>query len=242
MIPHPKFKISYQKDITTLFAFINEAKYNRGRALKWGVLDKYPVLRKYRTKKDFKISKKEASEFIQKIYRKDRKMIQRNLNSSKDNWQKKEKQFYQLVEELFGKRSWPKGKYIAYPTIWGMFPRFLEDKTFQIPYKYRYKRYINVIIAHEMLHFMFYDYFFKRYPRYKKEKYSFLAWHTSEIFNSIVQKSPKWLKVFEIKSRPYPEHRKIVRKLSPRYDKEIIDIKKLIKDIMKAARRITSKK
>jgi len=197
-------------------------------------LDKYPALRKYGSKKNFKITKKEASKFIQKIYRKDEKIIKHNLNLYKKNWAKKEEQFYQLVEELFEKQPWPRGKYITYPTIWGMFPRFLEDKIFQLPHKYRNKKYVNVIIAHEMLHFMFYSHFLKHYPRYKKSKYNFFVWNISEIFNSIIQNSPKWLKVFKLKSKPYPEHLKIVQKLSPRYRKENINVEKLVKDIIKA--------
>jgi len=234
MYPKLKFKTSPQKDINTLFAFINDAKHNQGRSLKWAVLDKYPVLRKYGSKKNFEITKKEASKFIRKIYRKDEKIIKHNLDLYKKNWAEKEKQFYQLVEELFGKKPWPKGKYIAYPTIWGMFPRFLEDKTFQLPHKYRNKKYVNVITAHEMLHFMFYSHFLKHRLCYKKSKYDSFVWNISEIFNIIVQNSPKWLKVFKLKSKPYPEHLKIARKLSLRYRKENINVEKLVKDIIKA--------
>ena len=200
MYPKLKFKIDYKRDIKTFFAFNNEADFDDGRNLEWAILRKYPKFKKYKNGNKLDILKKTVSDFVKSVYLKNKKTISKNINLYQENWLKIEKDYFLLVDGLFNGHIWPKGKYIAYPTIWGMYPRFLEDKTFQIPYKYKNRKYVSVIIAHEMLHFIFYDYFNRKYPKYKLKKYSFFVWNISEIFSSVIQNSPRWLKIFRIKS------------------------------------------
>jgi len=233
MNPKLKFKIDYKKDIQTFFDFNNSADYDNGRTLEWAFFRKFPFLKKYKEGNTLKISKEEVIDFVESVYEKEKETMRKNLSLYQDNWQEKDKEFYSLISELFDSKFWPKGKYIAYSTIWGMFPRFLKDATFQIPYKYKNRKYINVIIAHEMLHFIFYNYFYKKYPKYKKDEHNFLVWNISEIFNVIVQNSSKWLKVFEVKTMDYPEHQKIIKKLESKYSqKSDWKIDDLISDII----------
>ena len=115
-----------------------------------------------------------------------------------------------------------------------MYPRFLENKTFQIPYRHRFPNYVPVVIAHEMLHFMFYDYFYQRYPKYNKPEKNFFVWHISEIFNTLIQNSPEWLRYFKRKSMGYPEHEKIVKKLGREwYRKNTWDLDEIVGQIVK---------
>jgi len=234
MNPKLKFKIDYKKDIQAFFDFNNSADYNDGRTLEWAFFRNFPFLEKYKEGNTLKIDRKKIIDFVKSFYEKKEKIIQKNMSVYQSNWQKKEEKFYGLVDKLFGGNFWPKGKYIVYTTIWGMFPRFLEDMTFQVPYKYKKKKYVNVVIAHEMLHFIFYNYFYKRYPQYKKDEHNFLVWHISEIFNVIVQNSSNWLKVFGIKTIDYPEHQEIIMKIENRYGKKSDwQIKDLINDIVR---------
>lgn len=237
MQPKLKFEKNFRKDLYSLNAFIHDAKYDNGRSLNWAVLKHYPELKQYIDNKNFKLTdKKSAEKFVTSVFDRNNDILKRNLKIYNENWKRTGTVFFQLTEKIFGNHKWPKGKYIAYPTIWGMFPRFLEDKTFQVPYKWNDKKYVNVIIAHEMLHFIFYDYLFKYFPKYKKSKYNFFIWNVSEIFNELVQNSPRWLKVFKVKSMGYPEHRKIVKKLSKKYHQmESWQTKQLIEDIIKGA-------
>ncbi len=223
MHPKVKFKISVEKDVRTFFAFNDEAAYDEGRNLEWAIFKSYPAFKKYQKGNVLKISKKEVREFVQQSYAKRSKEIKQNMELYKKNWQKVEKDYFALVDNLFNKKYWPKGKYICYPTIWGMYPRFLEDSTFQVPTRQPKKiRGVNVIIAHEMLHFIFYKYFFTKYPKYKSDKYDFFCWHVSEIFNEVIQNSPEWIKVFELPLSPYPEHEDIVTTLQKKlYGKNV---------------------
>jgi len=216
MNPKIKFKIDARKDLRIFKSFVKEAGFDDGRNLEWAIFRRHPQLRKI-VKKESGVDYSFIAKYIARLYKENARVAAANFKAYEINWRRKEGQFFDLVKNLFYDRQWPKGKYIAYSTIWGMFPRFLKDKTFQIPIKYKSKRYINVIIAHEMLHFIFYDYFCKNYLSYKNPESSFYVWHVSEIFNSLVQNSPAWLNVFRKKTMPYPEHEKIIAKLKKKY-------------------------
>ncbi|MFA6446870.1 MAG: hypothetical protein WCW31_01275 [Patescibacteria group bacterium] len=225
MHPILNFKIDPSKDLEVLHGFLRDAKYAGGRNLDWAVFNKHPAMKDLIGEK-FEI-KSEASveKYILDYFEKNKVEIKTNINNYAKEWSKKDKDYFDLVTSIFSDRPWPKGQYLAYATIWGMFPRSLEDKTFQIPAIYDNKLYVNVIIAHEMLHFMFYDYFYQKYPDYNNKDANFLVWNVSEIFNSVVQNSEPWLRVFNLKTMTYPEHEKIEADLHFRY--QIINSKNL---------------
>lgn len=232
MYPKIKFKIDSKKDIATLQAFVADAVFDNGRSLDLAIFKKYPQLKKYLSGNKI-IDKVSIKKFIEKKYSANSELMKKNLKLFSDNWRKLERTFFELADDLFGDFPWPKGKYIAYFTIWTMYPRFLEDKTFQIPYRSRSRKHINVIIAHEMLHFIFYEYFYRHFKKYKKNKHNYFVWNVSEIFNVIIQNSPVWLKIFSLPTMGYPEHDKITKKLRKKYclvGKNSVD--DLVKDVI----------
>jgi len=238
--PHITFRKNTKKDFETLHAFIKDAKYDNGRNLNWAVFKNYPDLEIHFDKnQNYKIKNEKALRyFIHSIYHNKSKTMDRALAQHKKRWEKISPIFVSLVDELFSNRKWPRGKYIAFGTIWGMYPRFLEDKTFQIPFWHRTPRYIPVIIAHELLHFMFYDYFYARYPKYNHPKHNLFVWHVSEIFNTVVQNSPLWFNHFKMKSLGYPEHKTIVRRMSRSlYRRNKWDVNALIDEIIEEVRK-----
>jgi hypothetical protein len=217
MHPKVRFLVSVQKDLRTFGYFANEKGYEKERGLEWAFFKKYPELRLFFKKGELIASQKEVRSYVGKRYRQRRHCAKR-LSISARQWKKAEEPYFALVRELFPNTKWPAGKYIAYGTIWGMYPRFLADKTFQIPFKHRLPDYINVVIAHELLHFIFFSWFERVYGRRYKTN-EMLAWHTSEVFNSIIQNSTRWLKVFKVASMTYPEHDAIIKKLAVKYYK-----------------------
>lgn len=238
--PHVTFRKSAKKDFEILRAFTKDAKYDNGRNLDWAVFKKYPHLKSsFDKNKSYKIKNEKALRyFIYKIYRTKQESMDRALVQHKTRWEKIAPIFFSLVDELFINRKWPRGKYIAFGTIWGMYPRFLEDKTFQVPFWHRTPRYVPVVIAHELLHFMFYDYFFARYPKYSHPKYNFFVWHVSEIFNTVIQNSPLWFNYFKMNSLGYPEHKTIVRRIScSLYRRNKWDVNALIDEIIEEVRK-----
>lgn len=210
MYPKIKFKIDPKKDISTFFDFLKDAKYDEGRNFNWAILKHYPYFKEFKGE----IDKKIVQDFVFRYYSKNKKAIEKNIITHEKNWKKIEKDFFKLAYDLFLDTKWPKGKYIAYTTMWSMYPRFLDDKTFQIPAISRNKKVASFIIAHEMLHFIFYEYFLNKYKKYKSHKYDFFVWHVSEIFNVIIMNRLEWQKILKNKDDGYPEHGKIIEKLS----------------------------
>lgn len=231
--PEIKFKIDEKKDVNTFFDFSTDAGYDGGRILDWAILKKYPVLKKQFNGFDFVGEKSFIEGFVHDLYEKNHQIMEKNLDAYDKDWNKIEKEFYHLTDSLFPLQDWPAGKYVSFLTMWGMYPRFLEDKTFQIPFKLKEKKYVNVIIAHEMLHFIFYSYFLRKYPEYKENDN--FVWHVSEIFNVIIQNLPKWMVVFKVPSFAYPEHEKIVIKIQ-KENKSDWNVDELIGRIMAEVR------
>ena len=223
--PKVKFKIDTTKDLRTFRAFVNDSKYDGGRSLRWGIFRKHPSVCRFMN------DRKRVDAYIRSIYKKRAGDMAEALEFYRKQWKAKENVFFSLTDKLFPGFFWPKGKYIAYLTIWSMFPRFLEDKTFQIPFRYRRKKYVNVIIAHEMLHFIFYEWFYKQYPRYRQPRYNYFVWNVSEIFNVLIQDSYPWIRTFGMKTMPYPEHKKIIRRIGLAWA-ESRPVGRLVEDII----------
>jgi hypothetical protein len=231
--PKLQFLVDTKKDIFTFFSFVENAQYDDGRSLEWAVFKYYPSLKSNFEGVKFIGKETDIEKFVSDQYEEKRSIAEKNMASYKKQWLEKEEAFRALIKELFPHTVWPEGKYTVYPTIWSMYPRFLEDKTFQVPLQTEKERYVNVIIAHEMLHFIFYEYFFQTYPQYADKDHEFFTWHVSEIFNTVVQNSARWINVFELESMGYPEHEAIVKKLTERHTvSEHFDTNALIVDIV----------
>ncbi len=233
--PKLRFIISKKKELDTYLAFLEDSKYkDNSREMNWAFYQLHPKLKVLKDKNlSLNQRKTIVEKYISNFYNRYGQRIKKGTNKEKKNWREIEGKFYELTDEIFGDHKWPRGKYIAYPTIWGMYPRFLSDKTFQFPPKHKKQNYIQVIIAHEMLHFIFYDYVYKKFPKLKSHKYDFALWNVSEAFNVVIQNSPKWIAVFNQKTVSYPEHKNLIRKLEKIWKETDGDIDKFLKKVLK---------
>jgi len=231
--PKLKFIIDSNKEIETYFGFLRDAKYrNLNREMRWAFYNLHPKLKVLKSKN---LSKKERKNIIQgyvnDYYKRHLPEIKKNTFLIKKRWKKFEKKFFILTNKIFKNYPWPKGKYIAYPTIWGMYPRDIKNKILWFPFKHKIKNYPLVVIAHEMLHFIFYDYLYEYYPKYKNHKYDFKIWNISEAFNIVIQTQKEWLDIFRQKPMGYPEHKKLIQKIK-KFWREKGDIDYLLKKIL----------
>jgi len=229
--PRVKFRISQVAELRTLKAFFHDVKYDNGRSLKWAIFRRHRELKNI-IKNSSKLPLSQIIKYIRDVYKQNNVHFLHDTIIVEKQWRKKEMPFFLLTKNLFPNLTWPKGKYIAYFTIWSMFPRFLDDKTFQIPFFHKKKGYINVIIAHELLHFIFYKYFYKWYPQYRNPKYNYFVWNISEIFNILIQNSKPWIKEFNQKALLYPEHKNILSVLKNKLNKKTFIAKELTKYIV----------
>jgi hypothetical protein len=239
MIKKINFKISKKQDLSTLKAFVKESKYGDETTLKCAFFNLYPGLKNYIKRKkvgepEFYISDiNSIKSFIDNEYATNKVTLRENLNKIQAGWGEKTETYFRLASELFAEKYWPKGEYTACATIWGIYPRFIERRLFQIPALKLEKQFTMIVIAHELLHFAFYNYFLKNYPEYTMNENSFFIWNISEGFNEVVQWHPKWIREFGFGCDIYGGRDEIVKKLQKKYSKlDIIDSKNLIDDLI----------
>lgn len=128
------------------------------------------------------------------------KLHQKELNNAvekmRTDWLRVEESYFETVHGLFN-HPWPEGKYICYLSIFNCNPRFIETKDFQAFYKH--PETTNYVCAHELLHFIFYDYLEKNFSQEYKGLGDKVIWKLSEIFNDVVLRLPKFVAITDQK-------------------------------------------
>lgn len=141
------------------------------------------------------------------------------LESAKTDWKKVEDEYFRLVDVLFKDRPWPEGDYRGIVTIFGVYPRWVEEKIFFFPYAHRKPGYANRVIGHEMLHFMFFDYIRERYGLDGKSKMKGKdadhVWKVSEAFNVVIEEWAPYRDALGTDgSKPYPGQEEMFAEMS----------------------------
>ena len=185
-----------------------------------------------------KEKKKIVYAYIDNFYLIHSKKIKIGLKEQERRWQKLEKKYYQKVDTLFKDYPWPRGTYRAYVSIWYCFPRFIEEKYFTFPYET--KKYFNDarfairVIAHEMLHFITYDYLQKVYKLKPSESYhkDNKFWQFTENLNTLIENENTWKDFFIGNQKPYDNCKKLYVQMKKIWDKNK-DLDNLIEKIFK---------
>ncbi|MEK6830536.1 MAG: hypothetical protein AABX77_00735 [Nanoarchaeota archaeon] len=149
--------------------------------------------------------KKIINQYFDNYYKNNNSVLIKKLLLIREKWKEKENNFLKITQKIFNDFGFKKGMYIGYISIIDCNPRFLESKTFQVFYKKDINEAIYVI-AHELLHFIFFDYFNDKIKiNITEEK----LWDLSEIFNVIILESDYFKEIINKKHiKPYPEHKK----------------------------------
>lgn len=143
-----------------------------------------------------KKKKKIVKDYVKKLYLENKKDFTRQSKRIESNYHKKEKKFFEITKKIFKNHVWPKGPYFCYLSIFPQ-PRFIGRKSFQL-FLYHYEKETQIIIFHEMLHIMFYDYALKIFPEYFRgldQEEGSIFWEMAEIFNSIIQETNQFKKL-----------------------------------------------
>lgn len=142
------------------------------------------------------------------------------------SWDLIENVFLENIQNLFNGHSWPDGAYVGFISLFNCNPRFLDEKTFQVYYDH--PEGLVYVSAHEMLHFMFYDYLEKNLDLSKNISES-VIWDLSEIFNVVVLERPEFVKITgNPYPRPYEKHENQISKF-----RKLMERSKNIDDIIK---------
>ncbi len=215
--PEIKFMASATKDAQL---GVNFLKYTRGKNAKKFLRNFFPdeIYNAIDKTKSTQVRNKLIRAYALKSHRKSKKEIERGLRRVKKEWASVEKKYFRLVDWIFKNHPWPKGKYRGFVTVFYMYPRDITHKTFYFPYKHRLPGYANKTIAHEMLHFMFFDYVHERYGLGEHARISGrpgnYLWQVSEAFNNAIEDWEPYRKIFKYKSsRPHPGTEELTEKM-----------------------------
>lgn len=146
----------------------------------------------------------------------------------------KQADFFSVVTRIFEKHPWPKKEFTGCFSIFDFCPRFLDWGGFQV-FIYDKPNLQLFTIFHELLHFIFYDFAQKNFPKKFKnlstEEGKF--WDLAEIFNAVIQNTDSFIKLHgKIKSSGYPNHKNLIIKGKCLWKKNQ-DLKQWIIEMMK---------
>jgi len=198
-----------------------------------------PVGMSFVLKKEFiKKKNKILSAYLDQYYFDQKEYLADSAKNTQTKWHKVEKIFFKKVDQLFNHWPWPKGNYRGFVSIARTFPRYIKEKSFAFPLRtFKPGRENNDlrVTAHEMLHFIEYDYLQKKFGLQPSERNSpdSTFWQFTENLNVLIENSNYWQEFNKgFKSKPYPDCQKLYIKMKKIWDKNK-DIDNLIKKTFK---------
>jgi hypothetical protein len=220
-VPELTLKIDLSEDIKNAKNFLRMKQPGFPHIQEWFLPQDlwFLLSKKFAWKERDKIIK----EYTETIYSVRKKEILEGLAKTKKNWIKVEKDYYELVAEVFQGHPWPRGNYTGFASIFHMFPRYIAERTFFMPYSDKYQNPIHVI-CHEMLHFMFFSYIKKRYSLMEKSvvkgKPQNYVWQVSEVFNNVIENTKHYHQISGSRGKPYPGHEEMYDKMRRQWARE----------------------
>lgn len=198
--PKLKFQLNIELDNEMAFQFMDMT--GGGIDFGAGITQMYPELSK--AKEVVNIERRVIiADFTKKYYADHKTELEQKIKEIEKEWISVADGYYSGVDEIFSNLTWPDGEYVCYLSIFNCNPRFLETKSFQVYLGLSDRT--NYIIAHEMLHFMFFDYLDKEELDFKNSQDEHTIWLLSEWFNDLMLNLPIFKKFGENVESAYPE-------------------------------------
>lgn len=208
-----RFFLNKELDKFMVIQFLDES----GGGVDFGknIIKTHPSLKL--AKDDAGARKRLVESYFEKYYSDHRHEISKKVVQIKKSWERVENRFVKTTEKIFEGYEFPGGRYIAYASIIDCNPRFLDSKTFQFFYKKSVADAVHTI-AHELLHFIFFDFVSKKIKKETEKLSAEKLWDLSEIFNVVTLRSPAYRGIVDHKCvRPYPNHKKYLGKFETVY-------------------------
>lgn len=206
--PTIKFSLNKNLDKKVCFSFL---KYKRG-GLDFGqaVVKIHPELTPTRGLPPGKQTQA-VGKYVEHFYKRNQIQLEKAKQEFQKEWNKKSLEFFKAIDQVFNHHPWPKGPYFCYISAFPCGPRFLKEKSFQVFYLHRPR---VKPIAHEILHFLFYDCFGKHFAG--EDLSSEAVWILSEIVNTLALDSPEFRTILGSPHyHPYPAQKDLVARLKP---------------------------
>ncbi|MFZ2154301.1 MAG: hypothetical protein WAV16_03670 [Candidatus Moraniibacteriota bacterium] len=203
-----KFCLNKNLDRQMISEFIN---INDGGGIDFakGIIKTHPKLKKIipsSNKLSTNDKKIYLQEYVNFYYNKNKSPMLQKIDLIKKAWKTKETVYVDTTKDFFDNFDFSKNDYTAYASIINCNPRFLESKTFQFFYRKSESDAIHTI-AHEILHFIFFDFIKKKMKKEIKDLSEDQLWDLSEIFNVVLLGSNRYKGVVDKKLViAYPDH------------------------------------
>jgi len=211
MYPQIKFFLNKDLDKWVGYHFLNRQK--GGHDFGKSIIKIHPELTQAQGLPDQQ-KKQVVGQYVNFFYETHQNQLENIRKEFEKKWTLVAQPFFKAVDKVFA-HPWPNGLYIAYLSIFPCGPRFLENKTFQV--FYLAKENASLRTAHELLHFLFYDYFEKNFSEISPTEEK--VWILSEVLNFLILDSPKFCALFGAShSHPYPDHLSIIENLKPEWE------------------------
>lgn len=134
--------------------------------------------------------KKAIGDYVKNFYRIHKKELKTTLTKFQSEWDEVQPDFFDKTDKIFDGHRWPHGAYNGFLTIFRGGQRDLDAKTFHA-YIWNRDGSINAA-AHELLHFIFYDFLEKSDSDDIKSIGEERIWKLSEVFNDLVFGQPEY--------------------------------------------------
>lgn len=188
--PQVAFLLDKELDVWKFNRFLFGSQ-NHGVDFKRIILRQHPQLKDI----DFSEDKDERiRKYVNDYYSRNGTKLKEAVLTIKSSWGNYAPEFFAKLGGIFPDCSWPVGEYKGYLSISAPYPRFVDRKVFQLPCSQGVEWAIGVV-AHEMTHFLFYEYVRKRFTpkldntsegemnKLLEGKFRIPLWELSEVFN-----------------------------------------------------------
>lgn len=204
--PHVNFEINKEMDYWTVNEFLT---FDLEDSFSNSILSAHPNLNEAKSLNDTERIDF-YNKYVDQVYETEENILAKVQTKIQKNWDTVETEFLGKTQIIFNGHPWPEGAYVGFLSIFNCNPRFLYQKTFQIYYKHPEGS--LYVCAHEMLHFMFYDYL-ERHLKLVEGFSEALIWHLSEIFNVIILETPELVEITgNSNPQPYKKHVEFIPK------------------------------
>lgn len=207
-IPRVKFiQMPIDSEIKVIYWFLFRNEW------RWGeiIIKRFPGL-----KPIFKIkTEKERFIFLSKYIIKFKSLNRKKLLSKKKDfekaWRKIEKEYLTTLARVINIEWLIRRKEIkAMISVNPICPRFLDDWSFSISYRYGTKD-VMPVIMHEICHFLYFKKWKELFPKSERRTWDYphIEWHLSELVAPIILNDERFRGILKQKATFYREHRKV---------------------------------
>ncbi len=157
---------------------------------------------------------KVIDEFVDRKYEELKNDLERGKDEVGKAWDYIKERFFKAAVELFDGHNFPKKEYTAFLTIFLRFRYDLEKGFFYTSKDFKQTS-ATLITMHELLHFLFYDYWDKNFKGKLDDN---TRWDLSEILNVFILMSQPFRVLGGQDTVAYPAHKEKYEKLKPLWE------------------------